>query len=173
MRGCLGGGRVGGARRAVRSRGDRRRHRCAPSPRGLGGWHPGHRTQLHTALHPPPPPRCKLPGADRVKAAPPTLLPLGTVSRLSFKAGSCPDHPPPGGSSGVRGFLSSSSLGATAFLPAWGRVPYLYRSPSQRGKARWREICPQRSRQPSINALFSVIRPFHPSLDHFTRGSFE
>ena len=144
-----------------------------PQPTWTRGLASGSQDPAPHRTAPPPPPRCKLPGADRVKAAPPTLLPLGTVSRLSFKAGSCPDHPPPGGSSGVRGFLSSSSLGATAFLPAWGRVPYLYRSPSQRGKARWREICPQRSRQPSINALFSVIRPFHPSLDHFTRGSFE
>ena len=35
-----GGGRVGGARREVRGPRDRRCHRCAPSPHGLGGWRP-------------------------------------------------------------------------------------------------------------------------------------
>lgn len=72
------GRQVGGARRAVRSPRDRRRHRCAPSPRGTRSWHPGHGTQL---LHPHAREASFL-EADRVKAALPTLLPLGTVSRL-------------------------------------------------------------------------------------------
>lgn len=176
-----GGGRVGGARREVRSPWDRHRHRCAPSSHGLGeGWRPGHRAQLHTTPHPK---------IQAFKAFGGFLGPRGegcsphsAASWGCFQAQVKPRLEvvltalPGGGSSGVGGFLSSSSPGATVFLLPWrayGRVPCPCRIPSWGGRARWRELCPPRSRQPSINALFSVIRPLHPSLDHFIGGSFE
>ena len=110
-----GGGRAGGARREVRSPRDRRRHRCAPSPRGLGGWRPGHRTQLHTALHP----EMQASWGQRGEGCPAHLA----ASWDCFQAQVKPRLEvvlttlPRGGSSGVRGFLSSLQ-GATALLPA-------------------------------------------------------
>lgn len=136
---------------------DRRRHgRCAPSPRGLGSWHLSrdpapHRTAPHAW-------EASFLGPTG-KAAPPTLLPLlGLFPGSSeAKAGSCPDHLP--GRVLWRERLSKLlAQGPQRSYLSLGPRPLPVQKPIPERKGTLEgALPPQRSGQPSINALFRKL----------------